>query len=428
MCVGGLPQLPSLPCSFSAATMAPLSAAAKAAAAAKAGAKGAEKRKADAEEPVATTPKVPKQVAAEQTHHKEEAAAHAGSTHVHVDNVHPAGGVGGNDSQPISTEIVVFQPPAANTEQMVYCGIGEHWVARADATLLAKSKAKNAGPDTGTFRCKCCHSCRQRTLELMQGDEATAKAWGMMSAKSRNAFIATSHQLVGPDLSAALNQAVCHTQTVSTTEGFKGIGKWMDLEELEKHCTGKPEKLANLKKNCKQMTDKDAECILYRVITYESVAGTEGTETNKMERLLETASTQKKTKVIKTPKVPKALRNGDGQAPEPKPLSDKELERLGKAITSCKKEFDALSELIQTTKATQAIADFVPATIQQKAGVAVAEADVACKQGALVLDSKQCINIKDVFSDMVDCRKAMIGLKTHMASQIQMAKEIIAGA
>ena len=121
--------------------MAPLSAAAKAAAAAaaKAGAKAAEKRKADAEEPVASTPKVPKQVAAEQTHHIEEAAAHAGSTHVHVDNVHPAGGVGGNDSQPISTEIVVFRPPAADTEQMVYCGIGEHWVARADATLLAKS-------------------------------------------------------------------------------------------------------------------------------------------------------------------------------------------------------------------------------------------------------------------------------------------------
>ena len=188
-----------------------------------------------------------------------------------------------------------------------------------------------------TWRCGQCNALRRR-LQRMFGSsgEETKQAFAAMSKEDKLEFYRAHHSSMGEHLAAAVEEV--RTKTVATSSSFevRGVGTFLDEEDLRKKYESKPEQLQSILANAKQVVDHTRGCTLYEDIAYVSKATQSERTDEELKRSIsvhEDLKKSKKAKVTKTEVVADSVQATEGVAA--KGFTAAQMKYIDKTKESC---------------------------------------------------------------------------------------------
>ena len=113
------------------------------------------------------------------------------------------------------------------------------------------------------FRCKDCNALRSRIHRLFQKPSMnkTEQAFKAMTKDERES---DEHALMGDGLAAVMETLVTSKTTTTNAVSFKGTGEFFDEADLTEKYAKKPQQLASILRNTRQVYDLIRETTLRR--------------------------------------------------------------------------------------------------------------------------------------------------------------------
>ena len=119
-------------------------------------------------------------------------------------------------------------------------------------------------------RCGPCNRLGSRIHGVLRRKPELKDKWVNMSVENKYDFFVKNHKAMGDQLPALIEQSVQHVASRAKTAGFTMKGEYMDVVDLKKLYEGKPEQLASVMANAKQITCPVRGVVLYENPVYNS--------------------------------------------------------------------------------------------------------------------------------------------------------------
>ena len=235
--------------------------------------------------------------------------------------------------------------------------------------------------------------------------DASVDKFSNFDKDKRQKFFRTSHDLMGAQLVAKIEQVVEEDSVSTIKMKLTGTGDWMDSPELAKKYKDKPQQLAAVRKNCRKWQDDQREVKLYEDMKYASENPQEDEHTLRKKLKVRTEGTQAKAK-------PKAAeKKVTTKEPVAKTFSGTELEGLAQF----KKELDDSAAATSTlSDEFSEFADYLPVFLNKTVATIIAKTNETNALVALVIESRE--------GNFAQVKEQVAAAKKDISSVTKMAK------
>ena len=238
------------------------------------------------------------------------------------------------------------------------------------------------------------------------------KAFMNMATEKRAEFYRKSHDAMGKELKAKIEETISESTAEKEMEAFIADGKFTDKQDITKKYEEKPDQLKSILENTRTHFCRVRNVLLYEDPEYMSRSTSSAENAKEAKRTISCDKNQKATKAAKVAEAP------DGEAE----ISKNAKTTLTKEIAALETMAAGLAELVATSKEPGLKAMVAPAVVL-KCETAIADLENTKMLIDVVLENGK----GDVASTMKDCKEATTEAATCakiMNAQLVVAKSL----
>ena len=234
-----------------------------------------------------------------------------------------------------------------------------------------------------------------------------------MPKEQRAKFYKDNHNVMGPDLKAAIQETVSESYSEKEMEAWIKDGKFLDKEDMTKKYEGKPAQLESIFAKTKRFYCDVRDVLLYEDPEYMSTkrSSKESSKDSKRE-----ITSERDMKPAKVPKV----REENG---EPETLSKGQVKMLNDHVKTLADGVQKILKDLLEEAGQEGIATMIAPPVLQKLQLAIASMDAQRTSIELVVENKSG-DVPNILKELNDAKKEAAKTVKIMKAQLVVAKAL----